>query len=675
MRKRGLLLLLPITLISHSALYAQKDTTAKNLDELVVRTQRTLQQKQRVPFSLEVLQQQALREAGARTTPEALAAVNGVFVQKTNHGGGSPFVRGLTGNQILVLVDGVRMNNAIFRYGPNQYLNTIDPFTIGQIEVAKGTGSVQYGSDAMGGAIQVITTDPVYEASGKRVQAGLLGRLISRGMEQTGRGRVAYGSQRFALQAGVSVRGFGDLYGGDTTGKQSPSRYNERAYDLKGKLLLGSRAELTLAHQWVRQEDVPIYHKVKLENFAVNNTALQQRSLSYARLVVPSGKAWAKELAVIASFQQGIEERESRKNGATIQRQEKDDIRTAGLTIDLASVVRSWWRINSGVELYRDRVGSRTQDINLASGVATAKRGLYPDGATYGNYALFSLHHFQYNRWSAELGVRYNHFAIGLTDTTLGKVKIRLSSFVYNAGVRYQLNSRHGVFANFSTGYRAPNVDDMGTLGIVDFRYEVPSASLKPERSRNIELGYRYNTAAVAFEAAAYHLQLENLIARVQVPGQKINGYNVYQKENVERAYVQGAEASVRVRLLRHLSLQAGAAYAYGQNQTRNEPLRRTPPFNGRALLQYRKSGFHAAFELAAADRQDRLAKGDRDDNRIPQGGTPGWQVMNLYGGYRYKTVAFNAGLNNLANVDYRTHGSGINGMGRSVWCALSVGM
>ena len=116
---------------------AQKDTTAKNLDELVVRTQRTLQQKQRVPFSLEVLQQQALREAGARTTPEALAALNGVFVQKTNHGGGSPFVRGLTGNQILVLVDGVRMNNAIFRYGPNQYLNTIDPFTIGQIEVAK----------------------------------------------------------------------------------------------------------------------------------------------------------------------------------------------------------------------------------------------------------------------------------------------------------------------------------------------------------------------------------------------------------------------------------------------------------------------------------------------------------------------------------------------------------
>lgn len=666
---------LAITLLAQPTLHAQKDSAVKNLDELVVRAQRTKQQKKRVPFSMEVLQKQTIQELGARTTPEALAAVNGVFVQKTNHGGGSPFVRGLTGNQTLILVDGVRMNNAIFRYGPNQYLNIIDPFTIQQIEVAKGTGSVQYGSDAMGGVIQVITAEPEYEANGKRVQGGLLGRLVNRGMEQTGRGRLQYGSQRFAVQGGVSVRQFGDLYGGDTTGRQSPSGYKERAFDIKGKLLLGSRAELTLAHQWVRQQDVPVYHKVKLENFALNNTALQQRSLSYAKLVVPTDKAWAKELSVIASFQQGIEERESRKNSATTERHEKDDIQTAGLTIDLASAVKPWWRINSGVELYHDRVGSRTKDINLSSGNTTDKRGLYPNGATYGNYSLFSLHHLSLNRWIAELGVRYNTFAIGIADTTLGKVKLHPSSFVYNAGVLYQVDSRHGLFANFSTGYRAPNVDDMGTLGIVDFRYEVPAANLKPERSRNAELGYRYNSAAVSIEASAYYLQLENLIARVQVPGKVINGYNVYQKENVERAYVKGAEASVKIRLLRNLMLQAGAAYAYGQNETRNEPLRRTPPFNGRALLQYRNNGFHAAFELAAADRQDRLAKGDRDDNRIPVGGTPGFQVMNLYGGYRFKAVAINAGLNNLANVDYRTHGSGINGMGRSLWCSLSMGL
>jgi outer membrane receptor protein involved in Fe transport len=213
----------------------------------------------------------------------------------------------------------------------------------------------------------------------------------------------------------------------------------------------------------------------------------------------------------------------------------------------------------------------------------------------------------------------------------------------------------------------------MGTLGIVDFRYEVPSSSLKPERSKHAELGYRYNTGKLSAEASVYYMELQNLIARIKIEGKVINGYNVYQKENVESAYLKGAEASVRLQLLRHLSLQAGAAYAYGQNRTRNEPLRRTPPLNGRLLLQYRKGAFHTAFELAAASKQDRLAKGDQADNRIPQGGTPGWQVMNLYGGYRYKTLSVNAGLNNLANVDYRTHGSGINGIGRSVWCALAL--
>ncbi len=675
MKRSYFFLFLMAACLFHSRLLAQKDTAVQQLDELVVHAQRTEQQKHRVPFSMEVLQQQALREMGARTTPEALGAINGVFVQKTNHGGGSPFLRGLTGNQTLILVDGVRMNNAIFRYGPNQYLNTIDPYTIRQIEVSKGTGSVQYGSDALGGVIQVITADPEFSREGKKMSAGVLGRLTSRSMEQTGRGQVGYAGQRLAVQGGVSVRHFGDLYGGDTTGRQHPSGYGERAFDLKAKLLVGRRSELTLAHQWVRQEDVPVYHKVQLENFAFNTTRLQQRSLSYAKLVLPTEKVWVTELSVTASFQQGIEERASQKNGAMTERFENDGIQTAGLTIDLSSVVRPWWRINSGVELYRDKVSSRSTDVTLANGFTTAKRGLYPDGATYGNYSLFSLHHLTYNRWSAELGVRYNTFNIGITDTTLGKVKLHPASFVYNAGALYRLNARQGLFANFSTGYRAPNVDDMGTLGIVDFRYEVPASGLKPERSRHTEIGYRYNSAALSLEAAVYYLQMENLIARVQVPGKIINGYNVYRKENVEQAAVKGAEASVQLRFLRYLSLQAGAAYAYGQNKTRSEPLRRTPPFNGRMVLQYRREGFHAAFELLAADRQDRLAKGDKDDNRIPKGGTPGWQVMNLYGGYRYKTLDINAGLNNLANVDYRTHGSGINGMGRSLWCSVAFNL
>lgn len=102
------------------------------------------------PFVISSITNQQIVEKGARTTPEALQCVSGVFIQKTNHGGGSAFIRGLTGNQTLIVLDGIRLNNAIYRYGLNQYLNTIDMFTVDKIDVLKGIGSVEYGSGVYG---------------------------------------------------------------------------------------------------------------------------------------------------------------------------------------------------------------------------------------------------------------------------------------------------------------------------------------------------------------------------------------------------------------------------------------------------------------------------------------------------------------------------------------------
>jgi hemoglobin/transferrin/lactoferrin receptor protein len=117
-------------LFSILSVRAQKDTTAKLLDSLVLTSQRLAQKQYLIPYSVHVLGKNELNDFGSRTTPEALSLINGVFVQKTNHGGGSPFLRGLTGNQTLILVDGIRLNNSTFRYGPNQYLNTIDPYSL-----------------------------------------------------------------------------------------------------------------------------------------------------------------------------------------------------------------------------------------------------------------------------------------------------------------------------------------------------------------------------------------------------------------------------------------------------------------------------------------------------------------------------------------------------------------
>jgi outer membrane receptor protein involved in Fe transport len=188
-----------------------------------------------------------------------------------------------------------------------------------------------------------------------------------------------------------------------------------------------------------------------------------------------------------------------------------------------------------------------------------------------------------------------------------------------------------------------------------------------------VELGYKLQSKKLAATVAAYYMHLENLITRIKVNGQMINGYQVYQKENVEKAYIKGAEAELNWNVFKGLSVRSAISYTYGQNLTKKEPMRRIPPLNGSAMIKYKHQKWFGALELLYASKQDRLAQGDKDDNRIPTGGTPGWEVINLYAGYQLQFVKLNMGLQNLLNADYRTHGSGINGVGRSAWLSASI--
>ena len=210
-----------------------------------------------------------------------------------------------------------------------------------------------------------------------------------------------------------------------------------------------------------------------------------------------------------------------------------------------------------------------------------------------------------------------------------------------------------------------------GTLGIVDFRYEVPTSDLSPEKSQNYELGYKLNLQKLSGTVAIYRMNLSDLITRIKDDGQFIDGYQVYKKENTEEANIQGFEAAFNWKVLDQLEINSGISYTYGQNITKNEPLRRIPPLNGRLACTYRFRQLFASTEFLFASKQDRLASGDVSDNRIPQGGTPGWQVINLFAGYQFASVKLNAGIQNVFNEDYRTHGSGINNVGRSAFLSI----
>lgn len=648
------------------------DSTAFILDEVVVTAQRSRQEQTRVPYSVSVLTLSSLQEMVPRSTPEALMSSPGVFVQKTNHGGGSPFIRGVTGNQTLLLLDGIRLNNSTFRYGPNQYLNTVDMYSIQRIEVARGTGSVQYGTDAIGGVIQVFTREPEFKEGKPALHGQVLGKFISDGMEKTGRGDLQYSGKKLAVTGGVSWKDFGDLKGGDTTGFQTPSGYREQAFDLKMKYKLKANQFLYLAGQMLRQEDVPVYHKVRLENFLTNKMDPQQRILAYARYKSVKGNRLFNETELTLSFQENSEGRISQKNGSNQLRTEKDRVRTAGITGEIRSAFAKQWTATTGIECYIDKVNSSRQDLNTDTRIPVAKRGLYPDRSLYGNYSVYTLHRFSRGKWLLDAGLRFNQFSVKIADTTLGNVQINPSALVGNAALLFAISRQQSLYISYSSGYRAPNVDDMGTLGIVDFRYELPAADLRPEKSAHTELGYKINKPGFSASAALFYAHLSNLITRVREEGQVISGYPVYRKENTEAAFLRGAECSFTIRPLTAIQLQGAIAYTFGQNLTRHEPLRRVPPFNGRLMTRYKMNKLFAAAEWQFATTQHRLAQGDKEDNRIPAGGTPGWSVFNLYGGYTKRHIAITACFQNLFNKDYRTHGSGINGIGRSAWISLA---
>lgn len=671
------LLLLPLVLLGFTGVAQQSNDSLKlkEMEKVVVTAFRDKVKAKYIAATVHTLEESKVFNTGSRTVPEALQQINGVFVQKTNHGGGSPFVRGTTGNQVLVLIDGVRLNNSTFRFGPNQYMNTIDAFSIGSIEVAKGKGSVQYGSDAIGGVIQVLTKEPLFATGKPQWHGSGLVRYMTGDMDKTVRAEGNYASQKFAFGTGITIRKFGDIIGGDTTGKQSPSGYDEQAIDGKLKWKLSDNTQITAAHQSVFQHHVPVFHKVVLENYAVNEMDPQQRSLSYLKINNENrNSSLARSIEATFSYLYMAEGRNSRKNNSTTLRKEKDIIRTLGASLDMSSVFSSIWTANTGTEFYNDNVNSKRTDIDIAVNIPSSKRGLYPDDSRYSSLSFYSLHHFRKGRFRLEAGLRYNTFSINIKDTSLGEVHLKPSAMVGEASLLYSLKEDQHFYISFNNSYRAPNIDDMGTLGIVDFRYEVPAYDLKPEKSLNYEAGYKYSGQKLWITAAVYYMDLDNIIARVKKDGQQINGYPVYEKENIEKAYVKGTELEVRWMTGTGFSFYGGISYTFGQNLTRKEPMRRIPPLNGRLSASYKKNNWFITGEWVSAQKQSRLAQGDKDDNRIPIGGTPGWNLINFYGGFTWKHLEIGAGLQNLMNKDYRTHGSGVNGYGRSGWmnCRIS---
>jgi outer membrane cobalamin receptor len=618
--------------------------------------------------SISILNSKSLSLNSQRNTPELLNEAPGVFIQKTNHGGGSAFLRGLTGNQVLYLIDGIRINNAITRYGPNQYLNTIDRFSLERMEVVRGSGSVLFGSDAIGGVINMLSINPDIKQQ-KAFSGKISTRIGSNRLEESLNGRISYKNKESWLTSGITTRSFGDLIGGKNTKLQHPSGYDEFCYDIKTNIQMNKRHTVQGLLQYVHQKDVPVYHKYILENFALNKMDPQKRSLAYLSYTYNSEGGFIQNIKFTPNFQQVLESRWSKKNNSNLTTIENDTVEIFGVLTELNTFkkIGGWkWTGSHGFDLYHDKVNSNR--IQMSDNNAPIfKRGLYPDDATQLSYAFFTNHHIEKNKFQVTLGNRIQFLSLQIPIEKGRIINIQPKAWVGNLYVSQALLPKLKLIYGLNTGFRAPNIDDLGSLGIVDFRYEIPNYDLKPEKSAQIQIGYKWNGPKFNWETYTYYNRLKDIVVRNKKGNDIIDGYPVYIKENSENGYIMGVETNFQYILGKSLQMIGSLTYTYGQNTSKKEPFRRIPPLFGYVNLQYQKEKYWARLFFQLAGKQQRLAAGDISDNRIGPLGTPGWSVINLSNGFNFKKIDINITLQNVLDKDYKFHGSGINSVGRSL--------
>ena len=321
-------------------------------------------------------------------------------------------------------------------------------------------------------------------------------------------------------------------------------------------------------------------------------------------------------------------------------------------------------------------MSSARADVDTRTGVGLNRRGLYPNGATASSAAMFGRGVWTYRRLRAEAGARYSAFRVSVSDATFSDLELTPSAWVGQTGASIRLVGQTLVFGSLAQSFRAPNIDDVSTLGRFDSGIEVPTAGLAPERGLTSEVGLRARTRSTTASIVAFRTNLNDLIDRVRATydgAPTFDGQAVFQKANVGRARITGWESEVTWQPGHDVVVTAHATATTGQALTRNEPMRRIPPLHGGLALRWTpRSSAWAGIATRWAGRQDRLSSGDLADHRISRTGTPSWFTVDAFGalplGDRARLVG---GVRNAFDALYRVHGSGIDAPGRTLWVAV----
>ncbi len=722
----------------------QIDTTGeKTMDEAVVYSSKFVEKKKNIAQRIDIVSARTIAKFNSQNTGDLLINTGNVFVQKSQQGGSSPVIRGFEASRVLLVVDGIRMNNAVYRAGHLQNAITVDQNILERVEVIYGPASTMYGSDGLGGVLHFRTKSPVLSTSDKLKATGsALIRYSSANEEKTGHADVSLGGKKFAWLQSYTYSDFGDMKMGDTYKSKYPdfgrrSQYIKRIngidsvlmneddriqrfsgykqWDITQKLLFkqSDKVSHSLNFQYSNSSDVPRYDRLQdTKNFGGSiGTTLRYAEWFYGpqtRLMTAyelhvDKPGFLNGLRVNLNYQDIKESRQQRE----YRRYDRFDSRSEHIKV-MGFIMdgRKIWgnnELNIGLDGQLNDVKSVAVRTDLTTGAKIKLDTRYPDGENNMNYfGLYAQHllKIKKGKWVLNDGIRLQ--AVSLHSTivdnsffNLPVTDIKQSPFAVtgNLGLIFMPSSKTRLTGNFSSGFRAPNVDDVVKVfesSTAAKRVLVPNVDIKPEYTYNFDLGITQTIPdKVMFELTGFYTFFRNAIASApfKLNGQDSIFYNgvksaVYASQNVNKAYVYGMNARLKIELGKKVTWDNTINQTYGRYKNPDGtkiPLDHVPPVFGKTSLIFSDKKFSIeVYCMFNSWKKIKDYNPDGEDNGqyATADGMPAWFTFNWRGSYVFtKNLTLQAGVENIGDRNYRYFGSGFSAPGRNFIVALRAAL
>ncbi|MFQ5750719.1 MAG: TonB-dependent receptor domain-containing protein, partial [bacterium] len=547
--------------------------TVIELKDLVITATRKMDVIYEVPQLVSLVTAKKIQDKNIQQTPEILREEVGVVVQKTNQGGGSPIIRGLKANKLLFLVDGIRLNNATYRGGNIQYLNTIDAAALQKVEVVHGPNSVMYGSDALGGVINVITRKPMLNhKSGYVFNSFLSANFSTADHTQSTHLNLMTANSRWGLLVEGSFKSFGDVtrgsHGGETLMQrlqkdsrtervlnktQSPNAYD--AYDLNTKALfnLSESQQLTFGYQMNRQHEVPRYDVVETQKDSIRTFDPQERDLVYLSYFNNKANAFFNNATATISLHRQFERRLRQKFSSVNETTDQFRTLTSGFQLQFNKFFVPRHHLVYGADVYFDKVTTKAYQRNMTTNELSDRAPLFPDGSSFLILGLFGQDAFQLlPGWHLTVGARFSisklkaPFEATLSNLPFGTIEQSSTALTGSFGLHYSLSES---VMNLAQGFRTPNLDDVSKLGPGKGSsfFDVPNPDVGPEKSVSLDGGFKIYSEHLRANIIGFYNYITDLLVRSPT---EFNGLPfiieegdtlaVFHKENAGQAYTTG---------------------------------------------------------------------------------------------------------------------------------------